>query len=100
MVKLLCAAQPGYSYPSGHGTEGWLIALLLGELDPGDRLPFLRFAAEVGYLRIVGGMHYQTDVIAGRTLAEQIFAQLMAQPAFTAELNAVKAAEWASPPKL
>jgi acid phosphatase (class A) len=99
-VKQLVPYESGYSYPSGHATRAWLYALVLGQLDSGDRLAFLREAARVGFLRVIGGMHYQSDVIASRTLAEILYAQLMADPEFGKDLAALKAAEWASPPPL
>lgn len=97
-VKELVPYESGYSYPSGHATRAWLYALVLGELDPADRLAFLRQAALVGYFRVLGGMHYQSDVIASRTLAESLFTQLQANPDFTKALAELKAAEWAKPP--
>jgi acid phosphatase (class A) len=98
LVKQLVPYEAGYSYPSGHSARAWLDALVLGQLDPGDRLAFLRQAALVGYYRVLGGMHYQSDVIASRTLAEYLFAQLQADPAFTKALADLQAAEWATPP--
>lgn len=98
LVKQLVPYESGYSYPSGHAARAWLYALVLGELDPADRLAFLRQAALVGYYRVLGGMHYQSDIIASRTLSEMLFTQLQADPDFTKALAALKAAEWATPP--
>lgn len=98
LVKELVPYESGYSYPSGHSTRAWLYALILGELDPADRLAFLREAAEVGTYRVLGGMHYQSDVIVARTLAQMLYAQLMAQPYFVKALDALKAAEWVTSP--
>lgn len=98
LVKQLVPYESGYSYPSGHAARAWLYALVLGELDPADRLAFLRQAALVGYYRVLGGMHYQSDIIASRTLSEMLFAQLQADPDFTKALAVLKAAEWATPP--
>ncbi len=100
LVKELVPYESGFSYPSGHTTRAWLYALILGQLDPGDRLAFIREAAQVGAYRVLGGMHYQSDVIVSRTLAEILYAQLMSQPDFVKALDALKAAEWATPPPL
>ena len=98
LVKELVPYETGYSYPSGHSTRAWLYALILGELDPADRLAFLRQAAQVGTYRVLGGMHYESDVIVARTLAQMLYAQLMAQPDFVKALDALKAAEWVRSP--
>lgn len=98
VVKALVPYEAGYSYPSGHAARSWLYALVLGQLDPGDRLAMLREAGRVGYLRVLGGMHYQSDIIASRTFAELLYTQLMKDPEFTQALATLKAAEWKTPP--
>lgn len=97
-VKALVTYEAGYSYPSGHSTRSWLDALVLGELDPADRFAFIRLAGQVGFDRILGGMHYQTDVIASRALAELIFQSLQKDPDFQKEFEALRTAEWKSRP--
>lgn len=80
-----------YSYPSGHSTRGTLYALLLAELFPDKREALLAKGRETGWLRIQGGVHYPTDVYAGRVLGQAIARELLANPAFQRDFTAVRA---------
>ena len=97
-VQLLVRNEPGYSYPSGHTTRGRLCALVLAELNPSQRGLIVPAAERVGIDRIMAGEHYQTDIAAGRRLAKILFQILNKNQQFQAELTAVKAAEWTTPP--
>ncbi len=98
VVKTLVTVEPNFSFPSGHATRSWLYALVLGQLDPASRLSFLRCADQVGADRIIGGMHYQTDVLAAHALAQLLFDALQKDPTFIQDLDTLRAAEWKSPP--
>ncbi|TSA31901.1 MAG: phosphatase PAP2 family protein [Verrucomicrobiaceae bacterium] len=89
--------EKSFSYPSGHALRGWLTALVLARLDPKKKNQLLNCGAAVGWDRVVAGVHYQTDTIASRAVGRLIFDKLMADPAFAAELEKVKKAEWAQP---
>ncbi len=59
-----------YSYPSGHSTRGTLYALILAEIFPDRRDALLAKGRETGWLRVLGGVHYPSDVFAGRVLGQ------------------------------
>ena len=99
VVRELVPYEAGFSYPSGHSTRSWLSALVLGRLDPAERSALLLSAAQVGLDRVIEGMHYQSDVVNSRALSEVIFTQLLDNPEFVKELDALKAAEWVSLPQ-
>jgi acid phosphatase (class A) len=80
--------EASYSYPSGHSTYGWTMALLLAELLPERAEAILRRGREYGESRIVCGVHYPSDVEAGRLLGAGLVARLHADPAFVAALDA------------
>jgi acid phosphatase (class A) len=79
------------SYPSGHSTVGDLDALILAELAPDLKDAILARGLQIGDDRVIGGVHFPSDVDAGRTLAHDLFARLMAVPAFQADLAQAKA---------
>ena len=79
------------SYPSGHSEVGDLDALILAELAPDLKEALLARGLQIGDDRIIAGVHFPSDVAAGRTLAQALFAKLMASPAFQADLAAAKA---------
>ncbi len=79
------------SYPSGHATRGVVYALVLAELFPEKRDALLAFGYNVGWHRVVAGVHYPTDVQGGRTLGLAIAQRMLANPEFQADLAKVKA---------
>ena len=78
------------SYPSGHAMVAWTWALILTEAAPQKADALLRLGQESGDSRAICGVHYPTDVQAGRTLAAGMVARLHAEPAFMADLTAAK----------
>jgi len=98
-VKALVSIEGNYSYPSGHSTRSWLAALVMGDLDPARRADYLGCAMRVSLDRVLGGMHFPSDTAAGRTLAEAIYADLMAEPGFKADLEQLRKAEYQKTPR-
>lgn len=79
------------SYPSGHAAFGWAWGLVLAELDPVRADAILARAREYGDSRVVCGLHYPSDVEAGRVLAAAAIARLHAEPAFRDAVDAARA---------
>jgi acid phosphatase (class A) len=79
------------SYPSGHSTFGNLNAMVLAELAPDLKDKILARGQQIGEDRLLGGVHFPSDVKAGYTLAAALFAKLMADPAFQTDLAKAKA---------
>ena len=79
------------SYPSGHSTAGWGWALVLAELAP-DRAPeILSRGRAFGESRMICGVHWQSDVNAGREIGAGAIAAAHADAQFRANLDAAKA---------
>ncbi len=93
-VKALVTIEANYSYPSGHSLRSWLAALVMGNLDPSRKADYLACAMQVSLDRVIGGMHFPSDTVAGRNLAEAIYADLMADPGFKADLEELRKAEY------
>ena len=67
-----------YSYPSGHSTQAFVIALALSDLFDKQSSIGIRAkkeAYEVAVNREWAGVHYESDSIAGRMMAEKIWAK-------------------------
>ena len=79
------------SYPSGHAAAGWAWGLVLTELVPERASQITLRAREFGDSRAVCGLHFPTDVEAGRTMGAATVARLHADPAFAADMAAAKA---------
>jgi acid phosphatase (class A) len=72
------------AYPSGHATLGWIEGLVLADMLPERRAQILARAREYGWNRVVAGVHYPSDIEAGRAAATAIVALLFTSPEFRA----------------
>lgn len=79
------------SYPSGHSASGWLHALLLTEIDPGNAAAIVNRGRAYGESRVVCGVHYLSDVEAGRLTATALVAALHGDSEFEADVDAARA---------
>lgn len=79
------------SYPSGHAMVGWSWGLVLAEARPDATDALVAAGRAVGDSRFICGVHYQSDVEAGRTLASAMVARLHGDAAFQADLARAKA---------
>lgn len=88
------------SYPSGHAAIGWAWSLVLAELAPERAEPILARGRAFGESRAVCGVHYLSDVAAGRDVAAATVARLHADPAFRADLEKARTAMAKTPAAL
>lgn len=73
------------SYPSGHSALGWAWALVLAEMAPDRADAVLRRGLAYGESRAVCGVHYPSDVEAGRIVGGVMVSALKANPEFQAD---------------
>lgn len=78
------------SYPSGHTTAGWTFALILAEINPERQDTILSRGYQYGQSRVICGVHYQSDVTAGRMVASAVVARLHADENFMQQLAKAK----------
>jgi len=60
------------SYPSGHSTQAYFIALLLSEKYPENKLEYIKIADRIAKNREYAGVHYNSDTVYGKQVAEKI----------------------------
>lgn len=89
-VKPCLPRVQGLSYPSGHSAMARLFALILADLVPARRAEFMAKADESALFRVLGGVHHPTDTAAGKLLADALYKELKQEPAFAADLRALK----------
>jgi acid phosphatase (class A) len=82
-------AQPN-SYPSGHSIVSYLDAFILIRMVPEKSREILARADDYAHNRMVCGVHYPSDLAAGREVAYVLFGYLMAQPRFQNDLAAAR----------
>lgn len=81
----------GASYPSGSSTVGYLTAIVLANMVPEKAAALLVRGRETGFNRLVLGVHYPTDVEAGRILAAAVASSLFQNPTFVKDFAEAKA---------
>ena len=78
------------SYPSGHAAIGWAWALILAELAPNRADQLLARGLAFGQSRVVCNVHWQSDVLMGRTLGAAAVARLHSDEKFIAAMQAAR----------
>jgi acid phosphatase (class A) len=76
------------SYPSGHATYGFLIAYLLAEMVPERRAQLLARAEHFARQRMVCGVHFSSDIDAGRLGAAWLARQFLGDPHYRSAAQA------------
>ncbi|MFI4951242.1 MAG: phosphatase PAP2 family protein [Caulobacterales bacterium] len=92
----VCIKREGWmttnaSYPSGHAMTGWAWGLVLGELVPARASGLMEAGREIGDSRVICGVHYQSDVEAGRMLGAAMVSAEHAHAQFRADFAAARA---------
>jgi len=93
-IKSVCGSKAGgpkNSYPSGHGTVGYLSADVLSLMVPEKADAFHARADEYGHNRVVCGDHYSADIPASKETAELIMGNMIGNAKFQQEFAAAKA---------
>ena len=81
----------GSSYPSGHSSAGWAVAMILARVAPERAEAVMARAHEYAESRIICGKHFPSDVAAGQVVAAAVIARLDASPEFQDDLTAARA---------
>ena len=78
------------SYPSGHAALGWAWALVLTELAPERADALLLRGRAFGQSRGICGVHWKSDIEAGRVIGAATVARLRVNEIFQAQLAAAR----------
>jgi acid phosphatase (class A) len=86
-----CVSKPiNASYPSGRSTVGYVLAIVLAQIVPEKCAELFARAQEFALNRAVGGVHYRSDIDAGRICGTLIAAAMFKQPVFLSDLTAAR----------
>ena len=75
------------SYPSGHASGSWLMALVFSEVAQTRQDALLARAYQFGQGRVITGYHWQTDVDYGRLVGSAVYARLHADKDFLSQME-------------
>lgn len=78
------------SYPSGHATFAYVMAHMLGEMVPERTSQLIARADEFARQRMVCGVHFRSDIEAGRLGAQWLDTAFNASPGYRTDANAAK----------
>jgi acid phosphatase (class A) len=79
------------SYPSGHAMRAALWAALLGTAFPEQAAALQARAEETRWGRLLAGVHFPSDVEAGRTIGEALAREMLKHPAVQQALEQLRA---------
>jgi acid phosphatase (class A) len=88
----IAAASQGPTYPSGHGTFGAEVAILLAMMVPERRSELFARGWQYGEQRIMSGVAYPSDWEAGHIGATVMVTLMLQKSEFKADFEATKAA--------
>ena len=89
-VQLLVSPITRPSYPSGHSTTNYVWANVLTDLFPEKQDALFTRAHEIGMHRVAAGVHYPSDVEAGKRYAAFIYDKMSKTPQYKLELAAAQ----------
>jgi acid phosphatase (class A) len=89
-IKALIPAHHNPSYPSGHTTQSYVLANILGMLIPENMQKFQDRASIIAGHRILVGMHYPHDIKGGRQLSFLIVGGLLENSEFRKDFEMAK----------
>jgi acid phosphatase (class A) len=89
-VKAYATPSKSPSYPSGHTTRVTIDAIVMAKMIPEKQREIWTRANDYAESRVIGGMHYPTDIQAGERSGTVIAAAMFEQPDFKADLEAAK----------
>jgi acid phosphatase (class A) len=74
------------SFPSGHSVHATIDAIILAQIIPIKTDDLKARGEQIGDDRVIAGVHFPSDVAAGRVLGEAIAQKFLDNPDFMAEL--------------
>jgi acid phosphatase (class A) len=90
-VKAIAKPTKSQAYPSGHTTLVTITAIVVAGMVPEKRREIWARAYEYAESRVIGGMHFPSDIEAGLRSGTAIAGAMFALPGFQADYAAARA---------
>jgi acid phosphatase (class A) len=78
------------SYPSGHSIRATLLSEMLAYVLPERRDALIARSQQMGWDRELAGVHFPSDIFAGRVLGQALATALLAKPEIREQLDELK----------
>ncbi len=82
------AKKKSFGYPSGHASRATVDAILLTQLFPQDADALRQHAQDIGWRRVVKGVHTLQDIYGGRMFGQALASAMLSSPAMQHDLAA------------
>lgn len=92
-LNVILETQTQPSYPSEYSSRAYLVANVLGLLDPKNEMSYFASAKRISHNREIAGINYESDSEIGKLLAEEFFNLLVQDKGFTELLESART-EW------
>jgi hypothetical protein len=79
------------SYPSGHSTLAFSMGVVLADLMPAKSQAILARSGQYAQRRLVCGVHYRSDIVAGQQFGTVLALRLMENPTFQMQMAKARA---------
>jgi acid phosphatase (class A) len=102
-LKTCTPIKPGKaanSYPSGHASLAFSVGIVLASLIPSRSQAILARASEYAENRLVCGVHFRSDIVAGQQFGTILALRLMQNPQFQAQMDGARGELNAAHPEL
>lgn len=83
--------KPANSYPSGHTTLAFSMGVVLAHLMPAKAQAILARSSEYAENRLICGVHYRSDIVAGQQFGTVLALKLMENATFKTQMQAASA---------
>ncbi len=74
----------------GHAVNARVFAPILADQAPGHREEFLARADRAALNRVISGVHYPSDIAAGKTAGDELYREFRQSPAFRGDLDSLR----------
>jgi acid phosphatase (class A) len=89
-IKIIVVQAPDFSYPSNHSTFAYEAGILLAAMVPEKTAAIFERAADYGRNRVIAGVHFPTDIEAGRISGSVIDNSLLHDAHFLTDFESAK----------
>ena len=89
-IQIVVVQAPDFSYPSNHSTFAYEAGILLAAMVPEKAAAIFERAADYAHDRVIAGVHFPTDVEAGRISGSVIDNSLLHDARFVSDFERAK----------